>query len=260
MINLVVALLDEAKPLIDFYQLKQVYFDPFPVYENNEIRLILSKIGALSSACAVTTLHHLYNTHSTEVWLNIGLAGHSDLDIGQGSLVSKVMHSDHRDVYYPSFIFDSLLAKCPLKTLTQYSSAYEPHILYDMEGFGYYQAASRYATLERTHLYKIISDNAKNPVESFNRNHTKELIQGQLQNIDKVISTLKKSVSFPMKSPHLSYFLSNWHFTQTQRCWLEKHMPILHYHKPSLHIGPFKGLKAKEVLLRLKKELKEISL
>lgn len=260
MINIVVALLDEARPLIEAFDLKQVHFDPFPIYIKDNIRLVLSKIGALSSACAVTTLHHLQQTTSKEIWLNIGLCGHETLDIGSAVLVTKVMHQDYKERYYPSILFETSLTKSSLKTLNYPSSNYEPNLLFDCEGFGFYQAASRYSTIERIHLFKVVSDHSKNPLEHFDRKKTQDLIENQISNIKEILEKLSSFYSPPLSCPDLDRVLLNWSFSQTERYWIQKHLPILQWHLPSFTIDSLKGLSSKAVMSMFKQKLKEIPL
>ena len=89
MIHFVVALPAEGKPLIDRYGLRRrTLRSDYPIYEGNDITLIVSGIGKVAAAAATACLHASTNDHRPGVWLNVGIAGHSQRPVGEGECES----------------------------------------------------------------------------------------------------------------------------------------------------------------------------
>ncbi|MCH9634204.1 MAG: hypothetical protein S4CHLAM7_09490 [Chlamydiae bacterium] len=262
MINLVIALLSEARPLINHYQLKQTEKEPYSIYENDQMRLVLSGIGKLNAACAVTSLIHLRPITQDECWLNIGLAGHPSYPLGSACLVSKVSDWTLRRVFYPAFTFEAPGNRAPLISLDQPSQNYLEDTLYDMEAFGYYFAAIKYVLSEKIHSYKIISDNKKNPFHQITKEKTEHYITNHIEPIDKLIQSLKQLTPNLKPHPETSSFLNHWRFSETQKHRLKRALNVLFLHHPEK--ASFCGLNSiscpKELLTILNTNLQKVPL
>ena len=82
MINFVVALASEAKPLISHYGLTlQSHRRGFPLYAGTDLRLVVTGIGRVRVAAGTAFLAGS-NSDASGPWLNIGIAGHR-LHLGQ---------------------------------------------------------------------------------------------------------------------------------------------------------------------------------
>ena len=93
MIHFVVALPAEGKPLIDRYGLRRrTLRSDYPIYEGNDITLIVSGIGKVAAAAATACLHASTNDHRPGVWLNVGIAGHSQRPVGDGVRTRRSRH------------------------------------------------------------------------------------------------------------------------------------------------------------------------
>src|SRR5690348_6346061 len=94
-LNIVVALHSEAKPLIEYYYLKKICSEtlPFPVFSNKDrsIHLVVSGIGKIKTAAATTFLHCLTGNKSFSCFLNIGISGSSQYPIGALILAAKIV-------------------------------------------------------------------------------------------------------------------------------------------------------------------------
>ena len=91
MLNLVVATIPEAKPIIKFFNLKQnKLISEFKIFENYQktISLIISGIGKINAASAVTYLALKSKKIKNNIWLNIGIAGGKE-DIGKLFMINK---------------------------------------------------------------------------------------------------------------------------------------------------------------------------
>ena len=110
-LNIVVAMKAEARPLIDRFELtlSSPKHGRFPIYENGHIVLIVSGIGSANAQEAVQCLACHCARKGVSAWLNIGVAGHGSINVGQGFLadcISLIAIPDKRFTPYLSMILD----------------------------------------------------------------------------------------------------------------------------------------------------------
>ena len=75
MINIVVALPAEARPLLDHFRLRDKQHNTaFPIYRNTDMALIVSGPGKVAAAAATALLAGNRDTPATSAWLNVGIA------------------------------------------------------------------------------------------------------------------------------------------------------------------------------------------
>lgn len=91
MLHITCALKPEARPLLDYFELRALSDAPRIYHNGNaQISLTLSGIGKSAAARAVTRTHAYFNADKSHAWLNLGIAGHASLPVGQAVLVNKV--------------------------------------------------------------------------------------------------------------------------------------------------------------------------
>lgn len=222
MLNLVCALKCEALPLIDYYRLKRdLSIGVYEVFCNvdSNINLILSRPGKMNAAAATASLYH-YSRLKTTAWLNVGIAGHRSLTLGNPVLAHKVIDVATGQTWYPQILFEPQVSTSDLKTLDKASTEYED-VLFDMEAAGFYCTASRFSKHELIHCLKIISDNADNPVQKPSNEFFTSLVSDNIGIIDNIINRLVESASEldKLEQPPACYnsFLTKWHFTSYQQ-------------------------------------------
>lgn len=219
---IVTALLPEAKPIIEAFSLKpKTGFFPFNIYEKDELALIVTGIGQDHIASAVSYISGLYNQEFLG-FINLGICGHRDLDLGTLCVPSKIVSSRSKKDIFPSLLLDIDAKVKPLYTLSEPSKDYFEDALFDMEAYDFFSAAQRYSTLEYIVCLKIVSDNLKNPIENVTSNLTNLLITKNLENIKKCITTLLRMKPISMPSVQLRLILDTIYFTESQRIQLEK--------------------------------------
>ena len=101
MIHLIVATNSEARPLIDLFKLKKKKLKKNFIYENQSISLTITGIGKVNSAIGVTQTYFFYNQKSDNIWINIGLAGHKNLKVGDICSVSKISDNEIDKKFFP---------------------------------------------------------------------------------------------------------------------------------------------------------------
>jgi len=155
----VIALPAEARPLLRAYQLKQVAGNhPFPLYQRDQIWLIVSGIGKTLAAAATAYLGAIAGMREAGIWLNIGIAGHSHLPIGSAYLAHSIEEFTTGNRWFPQCLCKAPWPSHPLLTNDTIETNYTSESLFDMEAAGFFRMASKLSTLEFIHSIKIVSD------------------------------------------------------------------------------------------------------
>ena len=173
-IGIHVALQQEARIFIEHFKLKKTASSQFPIYQNENTSLVISGIGAFNASTAVG---YLLGRAPIDLLINFGVAGHPTMPLGALACPSSISFNK-LPTRYP-YINPRLPLKAfhPLTTVTTPDSSYQQVTLYDMEGYGFFEAATKLLSLEKILMLKVISDNKENPLEGFDKKLTQELIQ-----------------------------------------------------------------------------------
>tara|TARA_B100000586_G_scaffold263384_1_gene232698 strand:+ start:4323 stop:5141 length:819 start_codon:yes stop_codon:yes gene_type:complete len=222
-VHIFCALSCEAKPIIDNFNLIRLNeFDLFKIYQSidKETSLIITNIGKVNAVEAVTYHHDNIKTSEYDIWLNIGIAGHENISIGEIRIINKIVDHEDQSCWYPQIIFNPPCNCIDLITLGKPSTEYQS-CLYDMEASGFYFAATKYGTLELIHSLKIISDNNKAPISKINKNDVSNLVKNKISTINKILNELRllsSEIKSTNKQPRdYENFLKKWHFSQTEK-------------------------------------------
>lgn len=235
MINIVTALACEANPIIQHYHLrKSVPAHGFAVYRNETIALIISGMGKFAAASAVGYLQGLCSqveNHSPEFaaphcWLNVGIAGHKNLELGTALLAHRVSDAEALQRFYPCFTFDLPCESANVISVEHAETEYAVDAAYDMEAVGFCAAASRFSSFELIHSLKIISDNRTTTHEHISKHVGEELVGNQLLIIESLLHELEKlqCTNAAMYVVPQDYYLltERFRFTVTQRNQLKR--------------------------------------
>lgn len=218
MLSIVIAILPEAKPIIEHYNLKRDTAYHQQVYRNqeNSIELIVTGARIARVAAGVGAIGKKGNK-----WLNIGICGHRDFPIGSIYMASKIHFQDLVD--YPVFLFKPPCPTHPVKTVMHGEQEYPEDVLYEMEAHTFFKAAMVYSAPELIHLVKIISDNKDNCLLKLDKKDVTSLVKNQMPTIIEIIDEM---IKLPEKEPEkdLSFYFNKWHFTETQKQQLKKLM------------------------------------
>ena len=192
--NFLVALQAEAGPLIDHYGLSQVQASPFPTFENQNHRLVISGIGRIRCAAATGYLLGLLPS-KIEGLINLGIAGHGQLDKGSLFIANRVSLGSEKKVHYPPQVLKSSLPSCGLRTCDQPEEQYSEPIGYDMEAYAFCSIAYQWLTREFVQVLKVVSDTPAEPLENFAAKDARKLIENQVSVVDKFVHLLQNIVS-----------------------------------------------------------------
>jgi len=222
MLHIITALPCEAKPLIRHYRLNgRQAENGFRIYENNRIRLIIAGIGKCAAAAACAYLQGA-EPQGKHAWLNLGIAGHGDLNIGDAVMAHKVTDAVTGTSWYPAMPFKHPCPTIALVSVDQPQTTYAANTAYDMEASGFYATANRFNSSELVQVFKLISDNHANPAEQVSAQLTEQIINAKLDSIDELIQQLLNLEQQQQIMPELEQFQQHWHFSVSQQHKLQR--------------------------------------
>ena len=228
MINFVLALQAEARPVIDHLKLKKLQtWQPFPIYASDNYRLVISGTGKCNSAAATAWLASLQirpTSQQNTVWVNIGIAGHKERSLGDAMCCHKITDESTQRSWYPVQI-KSPLKSSNILTHDRICTNYSDDSLHDMEASGFYSSALRFTTAELAQCVKIVSDNSNNSIENIDKDTAQRLVNGNLQELIYFSEALKELSleHLPIDTQSLMQSITGkWKFTVTQQRQLER--------------------------------------
>ncbi|MBI5273619.1 MAG: hypothetical protein HY860_01025 [Chlamydiales bacterium] len=220
----------EAKPLIDFFHLKQIEQSPFLIYEKENITLIVCGIGMLSTINAIGYISGI-KREQIHSWLNIGIAASKDLPLGEMVMPLSINMELASPIIYPSYSFK---APCKLMPFCSFFSSQQhvgANMVVDMESYGFFHAASKFAPLESIQSIKYISDHGVSHHTQINKTFICEEMIKKMPLVKAVIDILLSYENQLNQEKHPLYatFIMQKHFSVTQEHQLSRllHQTIL---------------------------------
>lgn len=218
----------EAKPIIEFFRLKKdVAVEAFAIYGRDELCLAVSGVGKAAMAAAVAYTQALYAANTPRVFLNVGIAGHKELDMGGAFLINKINDIDTGKNYYPQVVFKTAYPTMGLQTVSKPVLDYPSLLhLYDMEASAFYETASRFGTGELIHCLKVISDNQITPANNLQPQQVTQLIAEQMPTIENILAELKRLAQLiHFSEPDLlAALLTRYRFTVSEQAQLKNQL------------------------------------
>lgn len=231
------ALLAEAQPLIDHWQLKKNHSQgKIAVYTHTEqqMGLIVSGIGNTAAATAIGYIYAQQCASRHAQIINIGIAG-GEFKLGSLLKVSKIYDQASNRCYYPH-LGSSKLPSATCHTVIKPQHDYRPGIIYDMESSGFFTAANQFVNVEQIQLLKIISDNSTEATANVNKALVGKLITQNMETISAEIKQCQQQAKAdaiehqPVDSMPL--FLQRWHCTVAQQQQLQQRLKFISIHQP----------------------------
>ena len=219
MLCLVVALAAEARPLLASHRLQGVSDHPYRICAGEQTHLIVSGVGKIAAAAATAYLRALIGD-TPAAWLNIGIAGHGSQAVGMPLLAHKVVDAASGKPFYPTFTAPPPCRTTLLHTVDRAQPA-SGDAAYDMEASGFCEAAQRFATSERVHCLKVVSDNPQSSYQTLNAEKVTALIESQLDTVAQVgehLRALSQQLHvLHADPPGFAELIARWQFTATQQ-------------------------------------------
>lgn len=180
----------EAKALIDRFKLKKTGDQPFSLFAgdstlngvNTRINVVISGIGMLNMSCAIGWLA-AQSLSTNSVWINVGTAGHAELAVGDGFIVSSTQDVFSSKAYFTPQVAPRPVSMNPCMTLNAPSNDYPEVGGIDMEAAAFFNAATRFTAAECVQSYKVVSDTPEQGIERLSAKVIAELLQPHTDHI-----------------------------------------------------------------------------
>lgn len=194
MIYIAVALGIEAKPIIRYFNLKRDNeIKKLQVFKSERVTLVVTGVGILKSAIALTHLLSQIEIREDDIFLNIGVCGAKSekYRIGEVVLCNRVINSDLKRSYYPDMVFIHPFREGSLESFNTpiYCGDEVEGDLVDMEGAGLFEATTYFFQSYQLNFLKIVSDYLDREIES---KDVEKLIEKSLPKIDDWVKEREK--------------------------------------------------------------------
>ena len=211
----------EARPVIEYYRLKKSHQDrAFEIYRGDDMVCVISGIGKLASAAASAWIAARYQHEASLAWINLGVAGAAQHDIGTIFQLNKIVDADSGQSYYPAPTSTPKLAGNTCLTLSQPGYDYRDDCLFDMEASGFICSALRFSSAELIRSLKIVSDNRREQTGR-NRQQVSDLIRQHIESIDHqardLIALDSEIAALEISPESWQRLITMAHFSQTQK-------------------------------------------
>ena len=187
MLYIVAALSAEARPIVEEYRLKRVHSLPFTLFENEEIKLIISGMGILNAMMATSALLGHCPPNENDLLVNIGIcAAPKNFEIGEALLIHKINYKEHS--YFPDILFEHQLKESDILSVDE-PVENDLQTPVDMESYGVYKAASRFFRTHQILFFKIVSDHFE--PQCVTKELAQELISKNMPDLEQVLSSAR---------------------------------------------------------------------
>ena len=186
MLYIICAFEAEARALIDHYKLTKTQTSPYPLFEGDEIRLLICNMGPQKAKATSQYLLASYPLNENDAFLNLGIcAAQEHFKIGELLQVSTLQNESRT---YPLETFPSTIKKVTCYSSSQVLDKPAPTDIAEMEALALYDVVSRHFAPLKISFLKVVSDHFKpfKPKKQF----IIELIRNNIDAIDKHINQL----------------------------------------------------------------------
>lgn len=193
MIYVVVALAAEARPMIAHLQLARVEDLPaLSIYRRSDLALIVGGVGKEAMAASVAALAKAIPFEEHSVWLNVGVAGHRNHEIGTAVLARRVIDEESETVYSLSPPADLRLEMGDVRTVAHVEKRYETQALYEMEAAAFCERTFDLTSSQLIQVLKIVSDNRRSGTLCVSARQVQGLVEESLPKVDLLVSSLHR--------------------------------------------------------------------
>lgn len=211
------ALVCEAKPLIRVWQLKKLPSSdhPFAIYVGTDRVLVVTGIGKINMAGAMSYALALFNKPHSPVLINLGIAGQRDEALGALCLGHKITDRESGRCFYPQMPFSIHCKTYSVVTACQPIIDYSANEIYEMEAAGFYEIAVKFSLSELCHVMKIVSDNAQSAIADINEALVETWVGEQIPGIEAIMNRLieMRRLSVFSINPVYQDMVGEFHFT-----------------------------------------------
>lgn len=224
-IYLFTALAPEAKPIVTSMDLKKVPDTrAFTIYRQESLCLTVTGLGKAAMAAGIAYTMAQTKPTAYPVMINIGIAGHHDHTIGTALLAEKIHDTDSGKNFYPQLVADLPCTTITIHTVSQVKEGYQPGWIYDMEASAFFEIAAKFTSAEFIQCLKVISDNHQNPSHTVNAKLAQQLIEQNIDALEKLIDVLqhlRQHIDYPIH-PNFDSLTQQIRFSTSEKTRLKK--------------------------------------
>jgi nucleoside phosphorylase len=177
MIYIQTALKPEAQAFVDYFKLQKTKLDGYSLFENEQLKLIISGMGVKNARLATQTLIDHFDISDADIYCNAGICGASKkYAIGELLACGGVVYEDI------AYIFDERLPSITCVSQALFSPKY---LLADMESYGFYDAIIHNPAIKKFHILKVVSDHFE--PQKVTKEMAKSLLFAKMQEIEKIM-------------------------------------------------------------------------
>lgn len=220
MLYLLTALPAEARPLRAAFRLAaRPEAEPFRHFAGDGVELVVAGIGKVAMAAACGWLAGRISEPG--LWLNVGIAGHRERELGSALLASKVIERATGKTFYPPLVFAPPCPTGTLETVDAPELDYPKDHAYDMEASAFLAVAQKVAGAELAQVLKAISDRCREDVATLDRAAVEARIEGLLPEVaalrDAAESLLTAAKETSAEPELFAELVAGRHFTWSDR-------------------------------------------
>ena len=195
-----------------------------PIYANDAGTdwLVLTGVGQLNAASGSAALYQACPKSNSANWVNIGIAGGGTNNIGELLYIRSVRQksANIKKSFYPFILPDIKIKTADLITTDLPETNYNQEALFDMEAWAFYKILQKKVTRELISVFKVVSDNSVESLNSLNKHSIASLIDGKFDVLDDFRNkayALSKEELRKQKNPEgFDLLKEKFHFTFTQ--------------------------------------------
>lgn len=189
----VFALPCEAFPFIKALNAQHTFSEyGFKLYVAADTAIVI--VGAGRTAMAAGLVWAKTHAPGLILWVNVGIAGLKNGEIGALKIASSVREGSTKKVFYPHLLFKAIkgekLAFSELLTVDSVQANYPAEQMLDMEASSFIETARRFAKSEAIQVIKVVSDNEEHNITHINAAFVEQLIN---DNISTVLAFMTKA-------------------------------------------------------------------
>ncbi|TPV93206.1 MAG: hypothetical protein B7733_21825 [Myxococcales bacterium FL481] len=260
---LATAHLAEARPLVNHWGLSRAPGDGCPVFEGDDIWLVVTGQGRVAMAAGVGYLWGRLGAPRGAAWINVGTAGHAQHDPGCVRLANRLRDTATGRVEFPSLTYRRPCPTAAIATVDQPSAEYPAGELVDMEAAAFFEATCRQSTRELVAVLKVVSDNAHTP---FSHERVPALLDELLSPLTAVVSQLHEASRAVRRTalapPHYDDLVAAWRLTVSRRHLLRRQLWRLAALAPEIDVttAVADARDGREVVARVERLAERVSL
>ncbi|MEE2788921.1 MAG: hypothetical protein VX589_16410 [Myxococcota bacterium] len=217
----------ESVPIREAWSLRAVKVPtPFPIFCSDDEThwLVVSGVGRTNAAAATMALHLISGALPHAVWLNLGIAGHRDLDIGAVRTVHKIIDAATGRAMFPIEVVKPVFEGITLRTVDVPTQTPRDDCVIDMEGAAVFQVASRLSSAERVALVKVVSDHGARSGAFPGKSFVTRLIAQHVARVGVLVQRLttisEEECDRLAAPPYFEHLVKHFHLSATARLQL----------------------------------------